>query len=114
MLKEWWDVEYEIIPEEDLKYSKKVVLIIKNHSPHIRQFRIGVENINIKNQINNIRFRMYLDIINPITVSIEKYRKYVVEIKIPRLVMPEEDARIDIFVENISNNEKKIIPIYIE
>ena len=114
MLKEWWDINYEIFPETDIKYSKKLVLIIKNHSPYLRQFKIGVENINIKNQINNIRFRMYLDIINPLVVSVDKYKKAVVEIRIPRLVMPEEDAKIDIFVENASNNEKKIISVYIE
>jgi len=112
-LKEWWDIEYTIVSEDHLKYDKKLLLTIKNHSPYIREFKIGVEKIDVKNQINYLRTKMFLDISNPIIISVDKYRKKTIEIPIPRLALPEKDGKIIIYVENLHTKEKKNIEIFL-
>lgn len=112
-LKEWWDVEYKIYPISSLKYDKKLDITIKNHSPYNRNFKIMFKGTNIKDQINALRLRMYLDIIAPIVIPVDKYSKKVVSINIPRLATKEEDPYIDISIVNESTKEEKIIRIYL-
>ena len=113
-LKEWWDVECKILPEESMNYSKVVVITIKNHAPHPRRFKIGVENIQIKNELNELRLRMYLDICqNPLVIEIDKYKKEEVGIAIPNLSLPEKEGKITIYVENEHTGERKTFDIYL-
>jgi len=112
-LKEWWDIEYSVIPEESVKYYKKVKIIIKNHSPFLRKFRIGLEKIDVKNELNYLRLKMFLDISTPVLIEVEKYRKKEIEFTIPRLALPEKDGKIIVFVENVDKKEKKSIEIFL-
>jgi hypothetical protein len=113
-LKEWWDVEYRILPEESIRYSKIVLITIKNHSPRIRKFKIGVENIHIKNKLNNLRIKMFLDVYqNPLVLEIDKYKKEEVGIAIPRLALPEDDAKIVFYVENEDTGERKTFEVFL-
>ena len=113
-LKEWWDVEYKVLPEENLNYSKVILITIKNHSPYIRKFRIGVEKVQVKNELNVLRLKMFLDIYqNPLVVEIGKYKKEEIGIAIPRLPIPEDDGKITIYVENEHTGERKTFDIYL-
>jgi len=112
-LQEWWDIEYSIIPIDEIKYDKIVRIAIKNHSPFPRKFRIGVERVELKSKINEIRFRMYLDIFaNPLFIEVDRYKKEIVDIKIPRLLVPDE-GKIILYVENVDKKEKKTFEIFL-
>ena len=112
-LKEWWDVEYKIIPIDTLKYDKKVDITIKNHSPFSRSFRIALKEINVKDQMNSLKLRMYLDIVAPVVVTIDKYSKKTISVNIPRLVIKEKDSYIDISIRNEKTGEEKTVRIYL-
>ena len=108
-----WDIAYTIEPLIDRKYSKKILITIKNHSPFLRSFKISTEDIQIRDQLTNLRFRMYYTLNLPIILNIEKYRKENVEVKIPRLEYNDSD-KIVISIENISKREKKKIEVYLK
>ncbi len=112
-LKEWWDVEYTIVPEDHIKYDRKLIVTIKNHSPHIREFKIGVKKIDVKNQINHLRIKMFLDVDIPVIISVDKYRRKTIEIPLPRLVLPEKEGKIIFYVENLHTKEKKDIEVFL-
>ncbi|MEM4818752.1 MAG: hypothetical protein QXV63_00760 [Candidatus Aenigmatarchaeota archaeon] len=105
-----WILEYKVEPILDPKYSKKLLITIKNHSPYIKKFKIYTEKIEIKDQFTNLRFRMYFTLISPLIISIEKYKKENVEIKIPRLEYDIND-KISIVVENLDKKEIQRIDI---
>jgi hypothetical protein len=108
-----WDISYTIEPIIDPKYSKKITITIKNHSPYLRSFRITIEKINIEDNLTNLRFRMYFNLINPVTINIEKYKKECIELKIPRFEYREKDS-ITISIENIAKKEKRSIEIFLK
>ena len=113
-LKEWWDVEYKILPEEDIKYSKVVLFTIKNHSPKIRKFKIGVKSVQLKNELNILKVKMFLDVYqSPLVVEIGKYKKEEIGIAIPKLSIPEDDGKIVFYIRNEDTKEEKEIPIYL-
>jgi len=105
-----WDIIYSVEPLIDQKYSKKVTIIIKNHSPFIKNFKIWTDEIKIEDQLTNLRFRMYYNLSSPINLNVEKYRKAEVEVKIPRLEYKDND-KIVIVVEEIGKRETKKIEI---
>jgi len=105
-----WDVGYTVEPLLDPKYSKRVVITIKNHSPFLKNFKIWTDKIKIEDQLTNLRFRMYFNLISPIVLSIEKYKKAEIEVKIPRLEYKDYD-KIEILVEEIGKKEIKRIEI---
>jgi len=105
-----WDVGYSVEPLLDQKYSKKVVITIKNHSPFLKNFRIWTDEVKIQDQLTNLRFRMYYNLNSPVFVNIEKYKKVDVEAKIPRLDYMEGD-KVIIAIEEIGKKEIKRIEI---
>jgi len=105
-----WEVGYIVEPLIDQKYSKKVIITIKNHSPFLRNFRISTEEIKIEDQLTNLRFRMYYNLNIPIILNVEKYKKAEVEIKIPNLDYKNSD-KIIILIENLSKKESKKVEI---
>ncbi|MGC9133142.1 MAG: hypothetical protein ACP5GJ_01930 [Nanopusillaceae archaeon] len=112
-LEDRWDVEVNISTDVDnLKYSKKVILTIKNHSPYIRKFEIGTKYIYFKDQYIALKFRLYYNLISPIVISIDKYRKQNIEVLIPK-VNASQDDYILLYVKNIDKNEEKEVKIYV-
>ncbi len=112
-LQDKWDVEVNISTDADnLKYSKKIILTIKNHSPYIRKFEVGTKYINFKDQYVALRFRMYYNLISPLVISIDKYRKENIEILIPK-VNSSPDDNIVLYVKNLDKKEEKEIKIYV-
>ncbi|BBL45811.1 hypothetical protein MJ1_0667 [Nanobdella aerobiophila] len=112
-LEDRWDVSVNINKDVDnLKYSKKVIIIIKNHSPFIRKFEIGTKTINLKDQYMALRFRLYYNFISPAIINIDKYRKENIELLIPNLEY-REDEYILLYVKNLDKNETKEIKIYL-
>ncbi|MEM1684245.1 MAG: hypothetical protein QW038_01010 [Nanopusillaceae archaeon] len=109
-LEDKWILEYKVESISDQKYSKKLIITIKNHSPYIKKFKIYTEKIDIKDQFTNLRFRMYFNLISPIIISIEKYKKENIELKIPNLDYSIED-KISIIVENLDKKEIQKIDI---
>ncbi|BFI73228.1 hypothetical protein YN1_2150 [Nanoarchaeota archaeon] len=112
-LQDRWDIEVEISEDVDnFRYSKKIILTIKNHSPYIRKFEVGTKYINFKDQYAALKFRMYYNLISPVVIPIDKYRKEKVEILIPKVNSSSED-NIIIYVKNLDKNEEKDIKIYV-
>jgi hypothetical protein len=112
-LQDRWDVEVNISKDVDnLKYSKKIILTIKNHSPYVRKFEIGTKYIYFKDQYLALKFRLYYNLISPIVISIDKYRKQNIEVLIPK-VNASLDDHIVLYVKNIDKNEVKEIKIYV-
>ncbi len=113
VLQDRWDVEVNISKDVDnIRYSKKIILIIKNHSPYIRKFEIGTKYLNFKDQYSALKFRMYYNLISPVVIHIDKYRKEKVEIPIPKVNSSPED-NIVLYVKNLDKNEEKEIKIYV-
>jgi len=105
-----WDVGYSVEPLLDPKYSKRVVITIKNHSPFLKNFKIWTDKIRIDDQLTNLRFRMYFNLTSPIVLNVEKYKKAEIELKIPRLEYRDND-KIEILIEEIGKRETKRIEI---
>lgn len=112
-IKEWWDIEYTVKDIKDRIYSKEIILKIKNHSPFNRTFRILTEEINISDQLSNLKFRMYYNLTSPKDIVVEKYRKEEIEILIPKIINKGKDDNIVISVENLEKKEKKTVKIYV-
>ena len=112
VLQDRWDVEVKIEDANNLRYSKKVILIIKNHSPYIRKFEVGTKSINFRDQYSALKFRIYYNLISPVVIPIDKYRKEKVEILIPK-VNSSPDDNIILYVKNLDKNEEKEIKIYV-
>ncbi len=105
-LKDEWYVEHKIIPlkDVDLIFSKKIIITIKNHSPFIRRFEIGTNKIYFRNNYNALKFRLYYNLVSPIFTNVGKYSKQDIEIKIPKVPLP-DDGYIIIYVKNLDKNE---------
>ena len=106
-LKDVWNVEIKTSFDVDnIIYEKKVLIIIKNHSPYFRKFEVGTKYINIEDQYEALKFRVHYNLISPVVISIDKYRKEIVEVFIPKINHHLGD-NIILYVKNLDKNEEK-------
>ncbi|MFP3317160.1 MAG: hypothetical protein RXN79_02005 [Candidatus Nanopusillus sp.] len=106
-LKDVWSVEIKTSFDVDnIIYEKKVLIIIKNHSPYFRKFEVGTKYINIEDQYEALKFRVHYNLISPVVISIDKYRKEIVEVFIPKINHHLGD-NIIFYVKNLDKNEEK-------
>ena len=106
-LKDVWNVEIKTsFDVNNIIYEKKVLIIIKNHSPYIKKFEVGTKYINIEDQYEALKFRIRYNLISPIVISIDKYRKETIEVLIPKINHHLGD-NIILYVKNLDKNEEK-------
>ncbi len=110
-LQEYWDVDYEITPVHHPKYDRRIKIIIKNHSPHKRRFRVKVKGYSLQDHQNILHLMLYGGINAPIVVEVDRYRKGFAEFDIPRLVAPEKEFIIQFQIENLDKGEVKTIEV---
>ncbi|MGC9079297.1 MAG: hypothetical protein ACP5G1_01005 [Nanopusillaceae archaeon] len=112
-LEDRWSVDVEESFDVDsLKYEKKFIIKIKNHSPYVRRFEVGTKYAYFKDQATSLRFRLYYNLITPVLISIDKYRKENIEVLIPKANYSVGDY-ILIYVKNLDKKEEMDVKLYV-